>query len=58
MSEQEEIKLYERIQNSIATAQRKMVERKIKLGEPVVISDTYGNPLVVSAKEALPLYKG
>ncbi|MCM1482867.1 MAG: hypothetical protein NC043_00900 [Muribaculaceae bacterium] len=56
MSEQEEIKLFERIRESIASAQRKMVERKAKLNETVIIADNNGMPLEVSAEEALNLY--
>lgn len=58
MSEQEEIKLFERIRESIASAQLKMVERKSKLGETVVIADKNGNPIEIPASEALKLYQG
>lgn len=56
MSEQEEIQLYDRILESIANAQLRMIERKIKLGEPVVIADSEGQPIEISAEEALRLY--
>ncbi len=56
MSEQEEIKLFDNIRKSIANAQIKMLQRKAKLGEPVVIADSEGNPLEISAEEALLLY--
>lgn len=56
MSEQEEIKLYDRIRESISEAQRKLVERKAKLGETVVIADSEGQPLEIPASEALKLY--
>lgn len=56
MSEQEEIRLYNRIKESISKAQRKMVERKAKLGETVVIADADGNPIEIAASEALKLY--
>lgn len=56
MSEQEEIRLFERIRESITDAQRKMVERKAKLGETVVIADADGNPIEISAEEALSIY--
>jgi len=56
MSEQEEIKLFERIRENIANAQRKMLERKIKLNEPVIIADTNGFPHKISAVEALQLF--
>ena len=57
MSEKEEIKLFERICESISNAQKKMIERKAKLGESVVIADADGNPIEISAEEALKLYK-
>ena len=57
MSEKEEIKLFERIRESISNAQKKMIERKAKLGERVVIADADGNPIEISAEEALKLYK-
>lgn len=57
MSEQEETKLFERIRECIADAQKKMIERKAKLGEPVVIADADGKPLVITAEEALKLYQ-
>ena len=36
---------------------KKMIERKAKLGESVVIADADGNPIEISAEEALKLYK-
>ncbi|MCM1520760.1 MAG: hypothetical protein NC098_08245 [Lachnoclostridium sp.] len=56
MSEQEEIKLFDRIRESISNAQRKMLQRKAKLGETVVIADKDGKPLEISAEEALRIY--
>lgn len=56
MSEQEEIKLFDRIKEGIISAQKKMLERKAKLGEPVVIADSDGQPLVVTAEEALRIF--
>lgn len=56
MSEQEEIKLFERIRECIADAQRRMVERKAKLGESIIIADKDGNPIKISAQDALSLY--
>lgn len=57
MSEQEKIKLCERIRQSIAKAQHAMVERKVLLGEEVVIADDDGQPRRITAVEALPLYQ-
>lgn len=56
MSEQEELKLSERICEGIRKAQRVMIERKAKLGEPVVVADSKGQPLQISAKKALEIY--
>lgn len=53
MSEQEEINLFDRIYNGIVLAQKRMLERKAKLGEPVIVADTDGNPVEISAEEAL-----
>jgi hypothetical protein len=53
MSEQEEIKLFERIRENIQQTQRKLYERKAKLGESVIIADSKGQPISVSAEEVL-----
>ncbi len=36
---------------------RRMLERKMKLGEPVVISDANGMPKTISAEEAYAIFK-
>ncbi len=56
MSEQEEIKLYDKIRESIANTQKRLLERKAKLGETVIIADANGQPLEIPASEALSLY--
>lgn len=53
MSEQEEIKLFERIRENIQQAQRKLFERKAKLGESIVITDEKGQPITVKAEDFL-----
>lgn len=53
MSEQEEIKLFERIRENIQQAQRKLFERKAKLGESIVIADENGQPITIKAEEYL-----
>lgn len=53
MSEQEKIELFKRIGDGIREAQRRLYERKMKLGEPVVVADSNGMPLIISAEEAL-----
>ena len=57
MSEQEEIKLFDRIRENIRQTQIKMLERKAKLGESVVIADANGQPIIIPAKDALKLAK-
>lgn len=56
MSEQEKITLYSRLSEAMMRATLKMLERKAKLGEKVVIADSYGNPIEIEASEALKLY--
>ena len=56
MSEQEEIKLYRRIRESISNAQMRMLNKKMKLGETVVIADSNGMPIEISAKEAIDIF--
>ena len=53
MSEQEEIKLFERIRENIQQAQKKLFEHKAKLGESVVIADENGMPITVRAEDLL-----
>lgn len=53
MSEQEEIKLFERIRENIQQAQRKLFERKAKLGESLVVADENGQPITVKAEDYL-----
>ena len=56
MSEQEEMRMFERIREGIKDAQVRMLERKVKLGETVVIADANGKPMIVSAQDALSSY--
>lgn len=51
MSEQEEIKLFERIRVNIQEAQRSLFERKAKLGESIVVADENGQPEIVKAED-------
>lgn len=53
MSEQEEIKLFERIRENIQQTQRKLFERKARLGESIVIADENGKPIIVKAEDYL-----
>ena len=51
MSEEERLKLGNKIIEGIWEAQRKLYERKARLGEPVVIADEEGMPLEISGEE-------
>lgn len=53
MSEQEEIKLFERIRKNIQQAQRELFKRKAKLGESIVIADENGQPVIIKAEDYL-----
>lgn len=53
MSEQEEIKLFERIRKNIQQAQRELFERKAKLGESIVIADENGQHVIIKAEDYL-----
>lgn len=56
MSEQETIKLYERLSKAMHRSTKSLFERKAKLGETVVIADDEGKPIEISAEEALRIY--
>lgn len=58
MSEEEEIRLFDRIREGIWEAQRRLYERKARLGEPVVIADEEGMPVEISGEEALRRFFG
>lgn len=53
MSEQEEIKLFERIRRNIQQTQRQLFEKKAKLGESIVVADENGKPVTVRAEDFL-----
>lgn len=53
MSEQDRINLSDKITAGIHKAQRALFERKAKLGEKVVVADNNGQPIYISAEEAL-----
>lgn len=53
MSEQDKIILSDRITEGIRKAQRTLFERKAKLGETVVVADANGQPITITAEEAL-----
>ncbi len=53
MSEQEEMMLFQRISEGIQEAQRRLFEKKAKLGESIIIADADGQPIEIPASEAL-----
>lgn len=53
MSDEEKMTLDERILACLHQAQRELFERKAKLGEPVVVADEHGNPVLITGEEAL-----
>ncbi|MDE5554519.1 MAG: hypothetical protein K2J10_04985 [Muribaculaceae bacterium] len=57
MSEEEKVILFQKIGEGIIEAQRRLFERKAKLGEDVIIADAEGNPIKISAAEALTQLK-
>lgn len=57
MSEQEKLILSKKLREGLNLATLRMLERKFKLGQSVVISDSEGQPLIVSPEVALQLYK-
>lgn len=58
MSEQEINEMFKNIGEGMKLATKRMLERKIKLGEKVVIADALGNPISISAEEALKIFEG
>lgn len=53
MSEEDKVILFEKIEKGILEAQRRLFERKAKLGETVVVADENGMPVTISGEEAL-----
>lgn len=53
MSDQEQIIFFDRITNGIRKAQKRLFERKVRLGETVVVADADGQPITITAEEAL-----
>lgn len=53
MSEQDKLNLSDKITEGIRKAQKALYERKVKLGESVVVADSNGQPITISAEEAL-----
>ncbi|MDE5941521.1 MAG: hypothetical protein K2H14_05355 [Muribaculaceae bacterium] len=53
MSEQEEIKLFDKISNGLKQSYESLLRRKAALGQDMVIADADGKPIVVPAKDLL-----
>lgn len=53
MSEQNKINFSDKITAGIREAQRKLFERKAKLGESIVVADENGKPIIVKAEDFL-----
>lgn len=53
MSELEAKELFNKIETGIREAQRRLYERKAKLGETVIVADANGMPMEISGEEAL-----
>lgn len=53
MSEQDKVNFSDKITAGIREAQRKLFERKAKLGESIVIADANGKPIIVKAEDYL-----
>ena len=53
MSEQEEIRLFDKISNGLKQSYETLLKRKAALGQDMVIADAYGQPVVVPAADLL-----
>lgn len=52
MSDKDRLKQRNILDQALRESFNKMLELKKKLGQPIVTSDAYGNPIVISAEEA------
>ena len=57
MSEQEELKLYEKINKGLKQSFENLLRRKAALGQDMVFADADGMPRIVPAREALIEYE-
>ena len=53
MSEQEEIRLFDKISNGLKESYETLLKRKAALGQDMVIADASGQPVVVPAADLL-----
>lgn len=56
MSEREIIELRQKLNQGLRESYCKMLQRKMKLGQSVVIADDNGRPKTITAKEAWRRY--
>lgn len=52
MSDKDKLKQRNILNEALKESFRKMLELKKKLGQPIVTSDSEGNPMVITAEEA------
>lgn len=57
MSEQEELKLFEKIEKGLLESYENLLRRKAALGQDMVFADENGQPRIVPAREALAEYE-
>lgn len=57
MSEQEELNLFEKIDQGLKKSFEELLRRKAALGQDMVFADENGMPRIVPAKEALDDYE-
>lgn len=57
MSEQEELKLFEKIDKGLSESFENLLRRKAALGQDMVFADENGQPRIVPAKDALIEYE-
>lgn len=53
MSEQDEMKLFDKISNGLKQSYQSLLRRKAALGQDMVIADTNGQPIEVPATDLL-----
>ena len=53
MSEQEEIRLFDKISNGLKQSYETLLKRKAAIGKDMVIADASGQPVVVPAADLL-----
>lgn len=57
MSEQDEIKLFDKIEKGLKQSYENLLRRKAALNQDMVFADEEGNPYIVPARDALLDYE-